>query len=294
MNLSFSGLLALSQVWSCAWFSRENEKPSIYLHSVLSDSYSKTYFYKFSTSFTKYHLLTSSSDLYPNLFSSLAVVKPLDCCANCVMALTVFPLVSTAIGLRSSILLYALSGGMSSFAFIFSSQFRSARSSKKNKELPKKASLLVESPSTTKTERCSPPSNPSISHIMSVKEKQYACTSNGAFSGLATFSLFLGNELKNQGAVLLRKKLFINVLSVFYIASCLYEDQSTRWKNTDHILPSSLLNEVSSSYGEKIINTGVVGGIFYGCIHHVLFSRTKFDMALKKRFHTNLVHSKWN
>lgn len=295
MNLIFSGFLALSQVWSCTWLSREDEKRSVFPHSVSPVSCSETYFNTFSTSSIKYHLLTSSSDFYPNLFSCLAVVKPLNCCANCLMALTVFPLVSSAIGLRSSVLLYALSGGMSSFAFIFSSQFRAALSSKKNKDLSGNANPLVEFPSTTKMEKSfASSSDRSISRVVSAKENQYACTSTGAFSGIATFSLFLGNELKNRGIVWRGKRILINVLSVSYLASCLYEDQITSRKGKDRILSSSLLSEVSSSSGEQVINAGVIGGIFYGCIHHVLFSRTKFDMELKKRFHANLVHSKWN
>jgi len=294
MNFSSSCGLVLSQVCSYIWFCRENEKRGTPPYSVPHDSFSTAFLDKNSTSFSRYQLLTSSSDLYPNLLSCFVVVKPMNCCANCLMALTVFPLVSSMIGLPSSVLLYAFSGGMSSFAFIFSSQFRTVTTLKKNRESSEKTSPLVEPPSSTTVERSSSSSYRSSSPIVSVKEKEYACTSNGAFSGLATLSLLLGGELRNRGSVFYGKKMLISVLSTSYIASCLYEEQASRRNTKDRVLSPSSLSEVSSASGAEVVNAGVIGGIFYGCIHYVLFFRTKFDMALKRKFHANLAHSKWS
>lgn len=295
MKFSFPFALALFQVGFYAWFFKENDSHRTSLHSILPlaglkpDSHDGS-----NTVSSKYYFLTSSCDAYPNPFSCFAVVKPIDCLANCFMAFTVVPFVINMIGLPSTTVLYALSGTMSSFAFIFSSQFQASLLKRSNKELGEIEKHTVNKSLNSKDSGIS--SSPfAKKNSLSVggSDTQYACSSNGAFSGLATVSLLFGSELSNR-AISQRKLLFIKLYSASYLIKSLYEEYIVRNKMKECTLWSGSSSAVSSLSEKLPFNSGIIGGIFYGFIHHVLFSRTKFDMTLKKNFYTNLVQGKWS
>lgn len=295
MTFCFPFVLAFTQIGYYSWFFRENELQVAASHKVPAEVCLKTSSDAGASGVcNKYRFLTSSCDRYPNLLSSLAVVEPLDCFSNCLMAFAVVPFVTNRLGLPSSMLLYVLSGSMSSFAFIFSSQFRNSLIKKNNDALAGKESTTGNSVPNKNGRVChSSHSGRSLSTSSSERNSLFACTSNGAFSGLATVPLLLGSELKCRGHLVESKVFFVKVCSATYLAKCLYEEWLTRKKEKISSRWSLPESKVSSPSGINVVNSGILGGIFYGLMHHVLFSRTKMDMTLKRRFYKNLVQAKW-
>lgn len=175
---------------------------------------------------------TASSCPYPNPLSSFVVTKPLDCAVNVFFLTSVLPSLARSIGGFHAAYLYILSGTLSSFAFIFSSQCSS-------------------------------------STIDSV-----ACCSNGAVAGSMTFLLLASSHASSLN----------KLLSAFYLIKCGLEAYE---------MPREEGKKIASRHTESVVNAGVMGGVFFGIIHYTLLTRTRQDLMLNKKFHSNLIRSKW-
>eukprot|EP00796_Vickermania_ingenoplastis_P009150 gene9150-6431_t len=89
-----------------------------------------------------------------------------------------------------------------------------------------------------------------------------ASTGNGAFAGVSTVCLATSRSGTGSGV---GGSLLPKVLSLAYLCHCVLDEYTDWWSATTEM---------------QVPNKGVVGGIFYGLIHHVVFLRTIRERAL--------------
>ncbi|CAD2215912.1 hypothetical protein, conserved [Angomonas deanei] len=179
--------------------------------------------------------LTRSNSFFPNPLSCVYVTSPLDTVVNCVAAFTIVKPVTFLLGWRHTIAVYIGAGFFSSFAYLFSVQMN------KNK---------------------------------TVSEYDCACTSNGAFAGVATLSLFMKNAI-----VPFSKGLASYYFAIPYLLKCTYDE---------YIGPKFV--EHRSKDTIELRNWGFVGGVFFTLVYSTLLLRSRTDFRMARKFYQNINH----